>query len=85
MKTSDLKQLFGCAVYTFRALARLYYPWLKPEVASRSLRRLLHGDPYIMESLVRSGYKNSQRKITPKQISIVIEHLGTPWEFAEYA
>lgn len=72
------------AVYTFRAIARMYYPHVAPETASRCLRRLVHGDPLIMQEFRRSGYRLRQRRLTPRQVHCLLEVLGTPSEFVAY-
>lgn len=72
------------SVYTFRAIARMYYPHVAPETASRYLRRLVESDPLIMQEFLRSGYRLRQRKLTPRQVRCLVEVLGTPSEFIEY-
>lgn len=72
-------------VYTFRAVATMYYPHLKPETASRYLRRLIHADPYILGDLTDCGYRYNQRRLTPRQIDNIRKHLGDPAEFYDYA
>lgn len=72
-------------VHTFRALAVLYYPHLRPETASRYLRRLIHADPYLFGDLRRLGYRRNQRSLSPKQVQGIVGHLGEPAEFYEYA
>ncbi|MDY3091078.1 MAG: DUF4248 domain-containing protein [Porphyromonas sp.] len=70
-------------MYTFRSVAVRYYPHLKPETASRYLRRLIHGDPLLLEGLMLRCYRPRQRRLTPRQIQFLIEELGEPQEFYE--
>lgn len=72
-------------IYTFRALSVLYYPHLKPETASRYLRRLIHADPYMLKELVACGYRQNQRRLSFRLIRQIVKHLGEPQEFYEYA
>lgn len=71
--------------YTFRALARLYYPQYQPKTASRYFRSLLHGDPHILRGLQKHGYTTKQRKLSPRLVAFIAQELGTPQEFALYA
>lgn len=82
MNTSMTAPIRG-RIYTFRALAQLYYPEVKPQTASRSLRRLIHGDPLMMKQLHQCGYQTKQRQLSVKQIACIVEHLGLPEEFFE--
>lgn len=81
--TTSLVERLGGRVYSFRALARLYYPHVKPETASRYLRRFIHGDPEMLRTLMRMGYKAHQHYLQPRHIAYIASELGTPEEFIE--
>lgn len=81
--TTSLVERLGGRVYPFRALARLYYPHVKPETASRYLRRFIHGDPVMLKALISLGYRPHQHNLRPRQIAYIVSELGTPEEFIE--
>ena len=83
--TKHICELLAPLNYTFRALARLYYPQYQPETASRYMRRLLHGDPLLYGGLRSRGYHPKCRKLSPRQIAFIAEELGSPEEFALYS
>lgn len=76
----DLPEL---RVYAFRDLAVLYYPRVRPDLASRKLRRLIKYDPLIANGLRRRGFRPGKRQLSPVHIDYLVEHLGSPSDFAD--
>ena len=59
-------------------LALAYAPDLSEASARKRLREWLHFSPELMERLQAAGYRERQRVLTPKQVKIIMEHLGEP-------
>lgn len=70
-------------VYSFRELASLYFPHYQPSSASRALRQLITHDALFKRQLQRRGFSLTRCTISPYQIEIVLQQLGTPREFYE--
>lgn len=70
-------------VYSFRELASLYFPHYQPSSASRALRQLITHGALFKRQLQRRGFSLTRRKISPYQIEVVLQQLGTPREFYE--
>lgn len=62
----------------FRQLAQLYNPNIKPECASNSLRIWINKSDELLGQLKRFGYKKYAKLLTPKQVQVIVEHLGPP-------
>ena len=59
-------------------LASRYSPHTSPGSARRNLLRWMKMNPELMERLGETGYKDSQRYFTPRQVGIIYEMLGEP-------
>ena len=59
-------------------LAQAYAPDLSEASARKRLREWLHFSPELMAKLQATGYRERQRVLTPKQVKIIMEHLGEP-------
>ncbi|MBR1596837.1 MAG: DUF4248 domain-containing protein [Phocaeicola sp.] len=76
MKEIDDK--FTIRSYTKAELAHLYNPTMTYECAMRTFRRWLNRVPTLREELVRSGYEQKQHVLSPRQVEIIVNHLGEP-------
>ena len=65
-------------VYGHQELGILYFPNALPKSASQLLSRWIQRDPDLLDELTNAGYRKGQRLYTPKQISIIFDHLGKP-------
>jgi len=63
---------------THKELAIAYFPELHPQVASRRLSLWIERDEELAAELKTAGYQRGQRLFTPKQIDILVDHLGEP-------
>ena len=63
--------------YGFRELAILYFPNSAPQSASSQFKRWLN-NPQLSAKLSATGYFVGQRILTPRQVQIILEHLGEP-------
>ena len=57
-------------------LALLYFPNILPKSASSQLSQWIRRDEELLADLLKAGYKKGQRMYTPRQVSILIDHLG---------
>lgn len=69
---------FKIRSYGYGELALLYFPNSTKKSASVQFRRwILYNDNLVTE-LQHSGFKPGKRILTPKQVSVLIKHLGEP-------
>ena len=59
-------------------LAWQYSPELSQNSALNRLHRWIHGDQELLAALRATGYRDSQRVLTSKQLAIIYEYIGTP-------
>ena len=59
-------------------LAQMYRPDVSLSVAKKWLRRQLYLTPGLLVALKATGYKNTQKLFTPKQIEVIYEKIGAP-------
>ena len=59
-------------------LARLYFPGIQPKSASAQLARWIRLDEDLFVELTKAGYKKGQRMYSPRQVAILVDHLGEP-------
>ena len=63
---------------TLRRLGRQYSPDVTPEVASRSLKQWIVGNPVLLGLLHENGWTASRRVLTPRQVEQIVRILGEP-------
>jgi len=68
---------------TKKELAFRYSPETSYSAAISRLQRWINGDPELLQSLHAAGYIESQRVLTPRQVAIIYDFLGTPGEFSD--
>lgn len=59
-------------------LAILYFPYMLPKSASTRLGVLIARDEDLLADLKKAGYMKGQHIFTPRQVTIVLDHLGEP-------
>ena len=59
-------------------LAMLYAPNLTPQGAVNRLIDWIRHNPELTESLLRTGYRKSQKLLTSLQVRIIFDYLGEP-------
>lgn len=57
-------------------LAKIYFADYDKEVARRLFAREIHSNAAHMAELETTGYRRSQKRLTPKQVSIIEKYLG---------
>lgn len=65
-------------VYGHMELAMLYFPGILPKSASSQLSLWICRDEELLADLLKAGYKKGQRMYTPRQVAILVDHLGEP-------
>ena len=61
-------------------LARIYAPDLTDGGARKRLKKWLDDRPDIMAELQGTGFRESQRVLTPRQVEIVMKGFWSSWE-----
>jgi len=72
------KSTFTVRSYTKSELAHLYNPQLTLKNATQVLRRWILHNTELYEALIRAGYQDRNRILTPRQVEIIIQILGEP-------
>lgn len=63
--------------YKFKQdLAQVYFEGYDQEVARRLLAREIHSNAALMAELETTGYRRSQKRLSPKQVVIIEKYLG---------
>lgn len=60
-----------------KELAVLYFPNSSARSASCQLRRWMH-EEQLAAKLRDAGYHTGQKILTPRQVAILVDHLGEP-------
>lgn len=71
---------FRIREYGRTELALAYCPDIAPESAWKKLKRWIDHYPGLCERLRREGYDPRRRSFTPRQVGIIVECLGEPYE-----
>lgn len=64
--------------YGLQELAVLYFPNSTPSSASGQLKKWITRSTHLLSRLSKAEYRSGQKILTPKQVSILIDHLGEP-------
>lgn len=73
-----MKEEFKIKAMGFGELAQKYCPNVTPRSACNALRRWINIHPTLISVLKDSGYQKYCRILTPKQVELIVEHLGEP-------
>ncbi|MCC8067376.1 MAG: DUF4248 domain-containing protein [Clostridiales bacterium] len=68
---------FRIRTYSIQELGILYFRHNTPESASAHLRRWML-QPQLYEKLAAAGYRRGQKILTPRQVRIIVDHVGKP-------
>jgi len=72
------QQTFQIRSYSWQELGLLYSPDIRPEAASKRLRRWVDFAPELTHALQKAGWKKGNRILTTSQVRILVNHLGEP-------
>lgn len=65
--------------YGFKELAALYFPYITPASASIRLKQWIIENKDLLSLLESTGYKRTNRILTPRQKDILVEAFGSPF------
>ncbi len=66
------------ATYTLKELSGMYFPLNSSQSATTQLRRWIRMNKALMEALEETGYTRKHKWLTPRQVSLIVQHLGEP-------
>ena len=69
---------FPIRAYTKKELALLFFPDSTPEAAVKHLMALIRRNDMLWDELLSTGYKNTNKTFTPRQVRAIFEWLGAP-------
>jgi hypothetical protein len=73
-----MEKEFVIRSYGFGELALLYFANSSKKSAATQLGRWIAGNEKLRMNLIENGYKKGSRILTPKQVEVIINHLGKP-------
>lgn len=59
-------------------LAMCYFPYIQEKSASTRLGVMIARDEELLADLKKAGYFKGQHSFTPRQVRILLDHLGDP-------
>lgn len=68
---------FIVRTYGLQELAQLYFPHSQPQSASNQLKKWMLNEQ-LYARLTGAGYRSGQKILTPRQVGIIVDHLGEP-------
>ena len=72
-------QAFAIRPYTKKELALCYFPQAKhPHTAVNHLKSWINRCEPLRDKLHEQGYQKSAKWFKPKEVRLIIEHLGEP-------
>lgn len=63
---------------SIKEISQMYFPTSTPKSAGAQFKRWLKYNSQLWDELERSGYRNGQRLLTPRQVALVFHYLGEP-------
>ena len=69
---------FKIRPYTKKELALMYFPDSNPRTAVNHLMAWIYRCTPLLGQLETAGYEKSSKGFTPRQIRMIVEHLGEP-------
>lgn len=61
---------------TVKEMAVHYFPHITCDAATKQLRKWIRQHAALYTQLLSTGYKRYNRQLTPKQVELIITHLG---------
>ena len=65
---------------TKREIATLYFPNIAEKSASEKLTSWINNCKPLVRKLSKTGYKSGTHTLSDRQISMIYDYLGEPWE-----
>lgn len=73
-----MEENFKIRAYGYGELAQLYFPKATKKSASVQFRRWIVFNKKLEANLLEAGFKPGQKLLTPKQVRLIQDELGTP-------
>ena len=64
--------------YTKKELALNYFPNSLPRTAVNHLMSWINRCPELLDELARTGYTTKAKSFTPRQVHLIVKHIGEP-------
>ena len=61
-------------------LAVAYFPYIDVHSARHKLMGIINSDDRLLPLLIDTGYQNSNRQFSPRQVELILDRLGNPWK-----
>lgn len=69
---------FKIRPYTKKELALMYFPDSQPRTAVNHLMAWINRCTPLVGQLQTAGYEKTSKGFTPRQVRLIVEHLGDP-------
>lgn len=73
-----MNKTFELRSYTKAELGMLYFPYASKRNASRALVKLINNHPHLPLKLSETSITATCKVLTPAQVNIIVNILGTP-------
>ncbi|MBQ0056853.1 MAG: DUF4248 domain-containing protein [Bacteroidales bacterium] len=74
-----MSKTFEIRCYTKKELALMYFPdAASPHTAVNHLMAWVKRCPQLWKALEAAEYKGTSKWLTPKEVRLIVEHLGEP-------
>ena len=75
------EEKFIVRCYGKSELANLYFPNLRPEIASQKLKRWIRKCKALFEELTKEefGYRVTDKNYTAREVKLIVYYLGEPF------
>jgi len=70
--------IFTLKSYGMQELGLLYFPTSTPASASMQLKKWITKSEKLLTDLSEAGYRSGQKLLTPKQVRLIVDHVGEP-------
>jgi len=69
---------FSIKCYGLQELALFYFPLSSPAAASCQFKKWINRSQQLKDNLTEAGYTNGQKLLTPRQVKLIVDHVGEP-------
>ncbi|MCD8041431.1 MAG: DUF4248 domain-containing protein [Tannerellaceae bacterium] len=69
---------FAIRTYGLQELAQYYFPNIQENSATQQLKKWIRYNEELCKELKGTGYKPGVRLLTPRQVELIVHHLGLP-------
>ena len=73
-----MQTTFQIRPYTKKELSLMYFPNSTPRTAAKHLMAWITRCTALARQLEATGYEKNSKTFTPRQVRLIVEHLGEP-------